>query len=107
MGAYASLMALASCISDDFLYSMAQSTCAGLDSTSEHADQNGPIYAVKRTVTEDGSLDCSWICADPDDSLKIQDRELVDRSGVCIAGIEVRSVTEEFPKDVNKLGPKI
>jgi len=42
-----------------------------------------------------------------DDSLKIRDRELGDRSEACIAGIEVKLVTEELPKDVNKLGPKI
>merc|ERR1719167_659373 len=100
--AFVSLMAVANCITDDVLYSMAQSTCAGLDSTGEQ----GYIYAVKRT--ENGPLDCNQICADG--SLLIQDQELVDQHyhpGKCINAINVHSVTSEFPKDVLKLGPKI
>merc|ERR1719391_1939948 len=100
--AFASLMTLASCISEDFLYSMAQSSCVGLDSTGE----DGYIYAVKRTRS--GPLDCNQICADG--SLLIQDPELVRdhyHLGKCINGLQVTSRTNEFPKDVMKLGPKI
>merc|ERR1712126_513238 len=100
--AFVSLMAIANCITDDFLYSMAQLTCAGLDSTGEQ----GAIYAVKRTPN--GPLDCNQICSDG--SLLIQDQALVDghfHLGKCINGLRVTSVTSELPMDVMKLGPKI
>merc|ERR1711951_126896 len=100
--ACASLMTLASCISEDFLYSMAQSSCVGLDSKVE----DGYIYAVKRT--SNGPLDCNEICADG--SLLIQDAELVRDHyllGRCMNGLKVTSTTSEFPKDIMKLGPKI
>merc|ERR1712126_36289 len=99
--ACASLVAVASCISDDFLYSMAQSSCVGLDSKVE----DGYIYAVKRTAN--GPLDCNEICADG--TLLIQDPELVHHYhlGKCINGLRVTSTTSEFPKDIMKLGPKI
>merc|ERR1712110_37905 len=100
--AFASFMTLANCITDDFLYAMAQSSCVGLDSTGEV----GYMYAVKRT--QNGPLDCNEICADG--SLLMQDGELVNghyHLGKCINGLQVNSVTSEFPKDVMKLGPKI
>merc|ERR1719391_303577 len=100
--AFASLMALTSCISDDFSYSMAQSSCVGLDTTGE----DGYIYAVKRTPGD--PLGCNQICADG--SLWEQDPVLVIghyHLGKCINGIQVTAISSQFPSDVMKLGPRI
>merc|ERR1711951_88943 len=100
---FACLAVWANCLTNDQYYSMAQSTCAGLDA---NAAGGGWIYAVKRTMQ--GPLDCIEICADG--SLLIQDGELVNGHyplGKCITGLQVKSVTGGFPNDVMKLGPKI
>jgi len=85
---------------DATMYSIAQATCAGLDSTGK----SGWMYAVKRTQL--GPLTCEQICKD--DFLKLQDNAVANYHGQCVnsLAVEHNAQTEDFPVDVLKLGPR-